>query len=65
MPGLCMQQQQKQHFQEKTDMTPMGLCHAQQVKCIPLCKQKVCPPGSTKILPELDMRWGGKKGRFP
>lgn len=29
------------------------------------CRQKVCPLGSTKILPELDMRWVWRKGRFP
>lgn len=66
MPGLCMQQQQQQqHFQEKADMTLMGLCRAQQVKGIPLCRQKLCPLGSTKILPELDMRCMGRKGRSP
>lgn len=31
MQRLWMQQQQ-QHFQGKTDMTLMGLCHAQQIK---------------------------------
>lgn len=28
-------------------------------------RQRVCPLGSTKILPKLDMRWVWRKGRFP
>lgn len=56
-----MQQQQQQHLQEKADMTDAALsCTASK-----RCRQKVCPLGSTKILPELDMRWVWRKGRFP
>lgn len=62
-PGLCMLQ--KRCSQETTVATPMGLHCAQQVEDIPLRRQRACPLGNTKILPELDVRWVGRKGGFP